>query len=37
MREYLFDLQGDQENWQGTDLTESEIQEDMVQVSQEFV
>ena len=36
MSAYLFDLQGDQENWQGTDLTESEIQEGMVQVSQEF-
>ncbi len=36
MSEYPFNLWGDQGNWHGTGLTDSEIQEGMVQVSQEF-
>ena len=36
MSEYPFNLQGDQGNWHGNGLTASQIQEGLVQVSQEF-
>lgn len=37
MSEYPFNLQGKQENWQGTGLTASETQEGHTQCSQEFL